>query len=83
MQCRELDIFKIFFGNFLDCLGKLFGNFFEGSFGRIFWEISFGSSFWGVIFWRNYLVEINKGLMFLSRFWGYFVSMHRKKEEEF
>ena len=29
--------------------------------GRIFWEEFFG---------RNYLLEINKELMFLSRFWG-------------
>ena len=34
-------------------------------------------------FGSNYLVEINKELMFLSRFWGIFVLMHkegRKKE---
>ena len=29
----------------------------------------------------NYLVKINKELVFLSRFWGNLVSMHRKKEE--
>jgi hypothetical protein len=29
---------------------------------------------------RDYLVEVIKELMFLSRFWGNFVSMHRKKE---
>ena len=39
---------------------EFFGrNFFEDIFGRIFWEEFFG---------RNYLVEINKELMFLSRF---------------
>jgi hypothetical protein len=26
------------------------------------------------------VVEINKELMFMSRIWGNFVSMHRKKE---
>ena len=34
-------------------------NFLGGFFGRIFWEEFFG---------RNYLVEIDKELMFLSRF---------------
>jgi hypothetical protein len=33
---------------------------------RIFLEDFFGRIFFG----RNYLVEINKELMFLSRFWG-------------
>ena len=41
-----------------------------GFFGRIFWEEFFG---------RNYLVEINKELMFLSRFWG----NARKKDKKF
>ena len=67
---RELDIFKI-----LEIFWKLFGffwrYFFEGNFlGRIFLED---------FFWRNYLVEINKEFMFLSRFWGNFVSMRRKE----
>ena len=31
-----------------------------------------------VFFERNYLVEINKELVFLSRFWGNFVSMHKE-----
>ena len=52
--------------------------------GEIFWEDFFGRIFLGGYFWeeffgRNYLVEINKELMFLSRFWGNFVSI--KKEE--
>ena len=44
--------------------------------GGLFWErIFFCLDFYGRIFWeeffgRNYLVEINKELMFLSRFWG-------------
>ena len=29
-----------------------------------------GGFFWEEFFGRNYLVEINKELMFLSRFWG-------------
>jgi hypothetical protein len=54
-------------------------------FGGIFWEKSFGRILlggfcWEEFFGKNYLVEINKELMFLSRFWGNFVSMHRKKE---
>jgi hypothetical protein len=53
--------------NFLE----IFWNFLRNFFGGIFWEKFFG---------RNYLVEVNKELMFLSRFWGNFVSMHRKKE---
>ena len=38
-----------------------------------------------VFFERNYLVEINKELVFLSRFWGNFVSMHKegRRKEEF
>ena len=41
-----------------------------GFFGRVFWEEFFGRIFWEEFFGRNYLVEINKELMFLSRFWG-------------
>jgi hypothetical protein len=48
--------------------------------GEIFWEDFFGRIFLEEFFGRNYLVEVNKELMFLSRFWGNFVSMHRKKE---
>ena len=55
--------------------------FWEDFFGRIFWEEFLGRVFWEELFGRNYLVEINKVLMFLSRFLGNFVSMHRKKEE--
>ena len=48
-------------------------------FWRIFWE-----DFSGGYFGRNYLVEINRELMLLSRFWGNFVSMKgRKKEKNF
>ena len=61
------------------------GGFFERNlFGGIFWEKFFGSFIFGgffledffledfleEFFGRNYLVEINKMLMFLSRFWG-------------
>ena len=62
MRCRELDIFKIleFFENFLV-------RFCKGFFcGGIFWEIFFVEDFFG----RNYLVEINKELMFLQDFGG-------------
>ena len=60
-----------------------------GFFGEDFWGGFFGEDFLGGFFWeeffgRNYLVEINKELMLLSRFWVNFVSMHlRKMEEEF
>ena len=57
---------------------KFFGGIFITTFlGDIFWEIFLGriflGGFFGRIFWeeffgRNYLVEINKELMFLSRF---------------
>jgi hypothetical protein len=49
---------------------NILGRFFLGGF---FWE-----DFLGGILWRNYLVEINKVLMFLSRFWG---NARRRKEE--
>ena len=79
------------FGNFL---GGIFGGIFWRNFlGEIFWEDFFGRIFLGGFFWedflggffweeffgRNYLVEINKELMFLSRFWGNFVSMHKEE----
>jgi len=74
----------------------IFGNFLVGFFGRIFlggffWEIFFGRIFLGGIFGmillggffgRNYLVEINKELMFLSRFWGNFVSRQKEGRRE-
>ena len=44
-----------------------------------------GGLFWEEFLGRNYLVKINKELMFLSRYWGNFVSMHkegRRKEED-
>ena len=46
--------------------------------GGFFWRI-FLEEFFG----RNYLVEINKELMFLSRFWGNFVSMEKKEGRKF
>ena len=42
--------------------------------GRILWEEFFG---------RNYLVEINKELMSLSRFWGNFVSRQKEGRRNF
>jgi hypothetical protein len=55
------------------------GSFWEDFFGRIFWEDFLGGFFWEEYFGRNYLVEINKELMFLSRFWG----NARKKDKKF
>ena len=48
-----------------------------GFFGRIFWEDFFREKFFG----RNYIVEIYKELMFLSRFWGN--ARRRKEGQEF
>ena len=56
------------------------------NFGRNFLrEIFWVDFFMEVFFERNYLVEINKELVFLSRFWGNFVSMHKegRRKEEF
>ena len=41
----------------------------------------FGRNFWEEFFRRNYLVEINKELMFLSRFWGN--ARRRRKDKKF
>ena len=62
------EFFRNFFGGIY--LEEFFGrNFLEGFFlGGFFWEDFFGRIFWKEFFWRNYLVEINKELMFLSRF---------------
>ena len=64
---------EAFFGrNFLG--GFFWRIFWEDFYGRIFGRIFFGRIirriFWEEFFGRNYLVEINKKLMFLSRFWG-------------
>jgi hypothetical protein len=68
------------FWNFFGFFGEFFGNFLRGFFfGEIFLEDFFGRIFRKEFFGRNYFVEINKELMFLSRFWGNFVSI--KKEE--
>ena len=45
--------------------------------GGFFWEDFFERIFWEEFFGRNYIVEINKALMFLSRFWG---NARRRKE---
>ena len=52
-------------------------NFLGGFFGRIFLGGFFGEEFFG----RNYLVEIIKELMFLSRFWGN--ARRRRKDKKF
>ena len=77
-------------------LRNFLGGFFERNlFGGIFWEKFFGSFilggffledfFWRIFleefFGRNYLVEINKELMFLSRFWGN--ARRRRKDKKF
>ena len=61
-------ILRFFFG--------FWGKFFRRNYyGEIFGEDFIGRIFWEGFFRRNYLAEINKELMFLSRFWGDFVSM--------
>ena len=45
--------------------------------GGFFWEDFLGGFFWEEFFGKNYLVEIDKELTFLSRFWGDFVSMDK------
>ena len=58
--------------------------FFEVFFGRIFWEDFLRGFIWEEFFGRNYFVDFYKELMFLSRFWGNFVSMEgRRKKEDF
>ena len=59
-------------------------DFWGGFFGGIFWD--FLGGFIGGIFWedfsgRNYLVAINKELMFFSRFRVNFVSMPGRKDK--
>ena len=51
--------------------------------GGFFWEDFFGRIFWEEFFVRNYLVDFYKELMFLSRFWGNFVSMEGRRKEDF
>ena len=57
------------------------GNFLKEFFERNFWEDFLGGFFWEEFFGRNYLVEINKELMFLSRFWGN--ARRRRKDKKF
>ena len=54
-------------GIFLEDFFK--GIFWEDFLGGLFWE-DFWEDFLEEFFGRNYLIEINKELMFLSRFWG-------------
>jgi hypothetical protein len=82
------NLLRIFLEIFWISLGIVFGNFLGGFFGRnffggIFWEKFFGRIFWedfsgriflGEILWEE-LLRNNKELMFLSSFWGNFVSM--------
>ena len=89
LRWRELDTFKIleiFEKLFEYCLGIFWQDFFwRNLFGGIFLGRNYlGGFFCGDFLWgffvRNYLVEINKELMFLSRIWDNFVSMQRKKD---
>ena len=78
-----LGIFREFFWRtFLEVFygGIVWEDFLGGFFWRIFLE-DFLGGFFGGFFGRNYLVEINKALMLLSRLWGNFVSMKRKEEK--
>jgi hypothetical protein len=50
--------------------------------GEIFGRIFLGGIFWEDFIGRNYLVEIIKELMFLSRFWGNFVSIKEGRKED-
>ena len=68
-----------FWRNFL---GDIFWEDFSGRIflGGFFWENFFGRDFWEKFFGRNYLVEINKELLFLSRYLGNFVSMQGRRK---
>ena len=74
-----LKIFWIFLGMFWEFLRRIFlkeflwRNFFGGIFWRIFWEDFLGG---------NHSIEINKELIFLSRFWGNFVSKKKEGRKE-
>jgi hypothetical protein len=57
-------------------LEAFFGRIFLGAF---FWEHFLGGFFWEEFFGRYYLVDFYKELMFLSRFWGNFVSMEGRR----
>ena len=72
------------FGKFFDFGGEFFGRIFLGDFfleeffGRHFWE-----NFLGRIYWEEFIGRIDKELMFLSRFWGNFVSMQGRRRKNF
>ena len=74
-----MDISGNFFGAIF--LEQFFGAIFLEEFCRrnSFWEDFGGRIFWEEFFGRNYLVEINKELMLLSRFWGNFVSVEGRR----
>ena len=69
---------RIFWGGFFERIfWKEFfkRNFLGGFYERIFWE-----DFWEEFFVRNYLVEINKKLMFFQDFWVILSQWRRRKE---
>ena len=56
------------------------GYFFWMNFLEVFFErIFLGGFFWKEFFGRSYLVDFCKELMFLSRFWGNFISMEGRR----
>ena len=57
--------------------------FWEDFLGGFFTEDFLGGFFWEEFFGRNYSVDFYKKLMFLSRFWGNFVSMEGRRKEDF
>ena len=84
-------VLEFFWNFFWKFFGVFVGGFFGRNFGRNFWRnflggffggIFLGGFFWEEYFGRNYLVEINKELMFLSRFLGNFVSMQEGRKED-
>ena len=83
---KILQFFWIFVGIFWGILfWRIFlEEFCEGFFGEDFFRRNFLGGDFESNSGRNYLVEIKKELMFLTRFWDKFVLMEgkRKKEEE-
>ena len=72
-SASKCDVGNWIFPKFQKKFEKLFGIFLDS--GGNFWEDFFGGFVWKDFFGRNYLVEIIKELMFLSRFWGNFVTI--------
>ena len=56
---------------------EFLGGFFGGIYLEVFLKDFLGGILWEEFFGKNYLVEIKKEFMFLSRFWG---NARRRKE---